>query len=76
MAQPEEPEEIELEEGRSFASEIEEENQPRANVELLELPVTPIHVEGHVGRNALCPCGSGKKFKKCCGLDTPDEGEG
>ena len=21
-----------------------------------------------VGRNAPCPCGSGKKFKKCCGL--------
>ena len=21
-----------------------------------------------VGRNALCPCGSGKKFKKCCGF--------
>ena len=21
----------------------------------------------HVGRNELCPCGSGKKFKKCCG---------
>ena len=20
-----------------------------------------------VGRNALCPCGSGKKYKKCCG---------
>jgi uncharacterized protein YecA (UPF0149 family) len=20
----------------------------------------------HVGRNDLCPCGSGKKFKKCC----------
>jgi len=20
-----------------------------------------------VGRNSLCPCGSGKKFKKCCG---------
>lgn len=20
-----------------------------------------------IGRNALCPCGSGKKFKKCCG---------
>jgi SEC-C motif-containing protein len=20
-----------------------------------------------VGRNCLCPCGSGKKFKKCCG---------
>ena len=21
----------------------------------------------HVGRNELCPCGSGKKFKRCCG---------
>ncbi|MCW5207983.1 SEC-C domain-containing protein, partial [Desulfobulbus sp. US2] len=20
-----------------------------------------------VGRNALCPCGSGQKYKKCCG---------
>ncbi len=24
-------------------------------------------VEKKVGRNAPCPCGSGKKFKKCCG---------
>jgi uncharacterized protein len=23
-----------------------------------------------VGRNAPCPCGSGRKFKKCCGLAT------
>jgi len=22
---------------------------------------------GKVGRNSLCPCGSGKKFKRCCG---------
>ncbi|MBC7284898.1 YchJ family protein [Hoeflea sp.] len=22
---------------------------------------------GHIGRNDPCPCGSGKKFKKCCG---------
>ena len=22
-----------------------------------------------VGRNELCPCGSGKKFKQCCGID-------
>ena len=20
-----------------------------------------------IGRNELCPCGSGKKYKKCCG---------
>jgi len=23
------------------------------------------------GRNSPCPCGSGKKFKKCCGFDNP-----
>ncbi|WP_374700773.1 SEC-C metal-binding domain-containing protein [Aureimonas sp. D3] len=24
---------------------------------------------GEVGRNDPCPCGSGKKYKKCCGLN-------
>jgi preprotein translocase subunit SecA len=24
--------------------------------------------EDKIGRNAICPCGSGKKYKKCCGL--------
>jgi preprotein translocase subunit SecA len=27
----------------------------------------PVHVEKTVGRNDPCPCGSGKKYKKCCG---------
>lgn len=27
----------------------------------------PIHTEKTVGRNDPCPCGSGKKYKKCCG---------
>jgi hypothetical protein len=27
----------------------------------------PIRVEKNVGRNDPCPCGSGKKYKKCCG---------
>ena len=22
-----------------------------------------------IGRNELCPCGSGKKYKKCCQID-------
>jgi hypothetical protein len=26
----------------------------------------PVRVEKTVGRNDPCPCGSGKKFKKCC----------
>ncbi|MBC8479008.1 MAG: SEC-C domain-containing protein, partial [FCB group bacterium] len=29
--------------------------------------VQPIHVEDKVGRNDPCPCGSGKKYKKCHG---------
>ncbi len=28
---------------------------------------TPVRVEQTVGRNDPCPCGSGKKYKKCCG---------
>ena len=27
----------------------------------------PVVVKDRVGRNDLCPCGSGKKYKKCCG---------
>lgn len=26
-----------------------------------------------LGRNDLCPCGSGKKFKKCCGNSITSE---
>ncbi|MCI8332720.1 MAG: preprotein translocase subunit SecA [Clostridiales bacterium] len=28
---------------------------------------TPVKAEQKVGRNDPCPCGSGKKYKKCCG---------
>ncbi len=31
-----------------------------------QYPVTPVTSPPKVGRNAPCPCGSGKKFKKCC----------
>ena len=27
----------------------------------------PVHAVPRVGRNDVCPCGSGKKYKKCCG---------
>jgi preprotein translocase subunit SecA len=29
---------------------------------------TQRHVSRKVGRNEPCPCGSGKKYKKCCGM--------
>jgi len=34
-----------------------------------EAPPQPVVVGPKVGRNDLCPCGSGKKYKKCCGKD-------
>jgi preprotein translocase subunit SecA len=34
-----------------------------------ELPVQTVRRQGEkVGRNAPCPCGSGKKYKRCCGV--------
>ena len=30
-------------------------------------PEQPYRAPAKVGRNEPCPCGSGKKFKKCCG---------
>ena len=32
-----------------------------------DVPVEQAHKEAAVGRNDPCPCGSGKKYKKCCG---------
>jgi len=37
-----------------------------SEVERLLNPPKPKQVEPKVGRNDPCPCGSGKKFKKCC----------
>lgn len=33
----------------------------------LVMPQTAIRNQPKVGRNDPCPCGSGKKYKKCCG---------
>lgn len=47
---------------------------------LQPLPAAPFDLMEHrsaekaspkVGRNDPCPCGSGKKFKKCCGMAAP-----
>jgi len=39
--------------------------------ELIKIPILP-YTLNKVGRNELCPCGSGKKYKKCC-LDKEEE---
>ena len=40
---------------------------PGADEAPLPPPVEPIHTDKAVGRNDPCPCGSGRKYKKCCG---------
>ena len=32
---------------------------------------SPVHAGPKIGRNDPCPCGSGKKYKKCCGRKAP-----
>lgn len=46
-----------------------EENKIRINATVAgdEIQKPKIVSGGRVGRNDLCPCGSGKKYKKCCG---------
>jgi hypothetical protein len=49
---------------RIFAAEVDrllDEDMPHVP------PTPPIRVAPKVGRNEPCPCGSGKKYKKCCG---------
>ncbi|MCQ2602175.1 MAG: SEC-C domain-containing protein, partial [Treponema sp.] len=31
------------------------------------IPTTVVREGAKIGRNDPCPCGSGKKYKKCCG---------
>ncbi|KJR97852.1 MAG: preprotein translocase subunit SecA [Desulfobulbaceae bacterium BRH_c16a] len=60
---------------------MEEERRRRQEQEQLRLnkgaageapqPPKPVRRDGDkTGRNALCPCGSGKKYKRCCGQES------
>lgn len=44
-------------------------NAWRVSQHLAGQPVPPAPSLSKVGRNDPCPCGSGKKYKKCCGLN-------
>ncbi len=41
--------------------------QWRAGMAEAEMRESDLQPQGKVGRNDPCPCGSGKKYKKCCG---------
>jgi len=45
------------------AEDIEAEEEMLKNTEKVE----PIKADEKTRRNDPCPCGSGKKYKKCCG---------
>jgi preprotein translocase subunit SecA len=47
---------------KEYAKQLPGDDEPP-----LPEPVEPIHVEKHPQRNDPCPCGSGKKYKHCCG---------
>lgn len=49
--------------------EIKAKSQPLVFNRGADGPQHPVHVDKKVGRNDPCPCGSGKKYKKCCGSD-------
>ncbi len=36
----------------------------------LQVQQTVVNTQPRIGRNDLCPCGSGKKYKNCCGRNT------
>ncbi len=44
--------------------DVEAEEELLENTEKVE----PLKAEATPERNAPCPCGSGKKYKKCCAL--------
>ncbi|MBX4271073.1 tetratricopeptide repeat protein [Clostridium estertheticum] len=50
---------------RFFDEDDNEENEESLRDYEPQEPI--VREESKVGRNDLCPCGSGKKYKKCCG---------
>ncbi len=69
VVQEDEVERLEEEHRRRQAQEMQL-NMGAAGVkETEESPQKPVKRDiDKIGRNADCPCGSGKKYKKCCGL--------
>jgi uncharacterized protein YecA (UPF0149 family) len=53
----------ELNDWKEFALQLDRDFENRTPMFSQE----PVRNEVKIGRNDPCPCGSGKKFKKCCG---------
>ncbi len=56
------------EKGWNYSIELEPDKpEDITELEILLDPPKPKIAEKKVGRNEPCPCGSGVKYKKCCG---------
>ncbi|MBA3722256.1 MAG: preprotein translocase subunit SecA [Parachlamydiaceae bacterium] len=52
-----------------FGDEMDESESESANEPNSEEKSEPVVSGPRIGRNDLCPCGSGKKYKKCCSTE-------
>ncbi|NGX27980.1 MAG: Protein translocase subunit SecA [Candidatus Anoxychlamydiales bacterium] len=59
--------ELQMHTQKSFVPQPNEKLDEHQQKESKEIKSSPIIGENKVGRNDDCPCGSGKKYKKCCG---------
>lgn len=68
---------LQLETNRSFMPEVENipqaidsesESEGEVFVQKQQEKLMPITIGAKTGRNDSCPCGSGKKYKNCCGI--------
>lgn len=78
---------LQMETERSFLTELEKPQMPanagsrahqqddfsEENEEFAEEKLQPVTVAPKTGRNDSCPCGSGKKYKNCCGLSKSED---
>ncbi|CDZ79820.1 preprotein translocase subunit SecA [Candidatus Rubidus massiliensis] len=71
---------LQMETNRSFLSDLEKTTtngesapQPEEEIESNQREkLEPVVVGPKTGRNDSCPCGSGKKYKKCCGINSEE----
>lgn len=68
---------VHMETARSFLDDMEA-NAAAQQAEApppppIEIRQQPIQASPKMGRNEDCPCGSGKKYKKCCGAQSEED---
>jgi len=52
--------------GKALKEMLSDEEQAQYLEEMKRHPTPREQKRGKVGRNSACPCGTGKKFKRCC----------